>query len=191
MVPVHRDAVTEVRGEPPGEPSQKNPESAHRERRNPDGAARRCGGFTLTELMVTVAVIGVVALAGVPYFLTYLQASKLRGGAEELATVLNQARQLAIRNNTFVCVQRQSGTNRVRFLLGNSGCTGTTFTGVGTRSNGDIDLADNVEVSATTANVVFNYLGAATSPGTFTVRNPTNNRTLSVIVASSGRVTIQ
>jgi type IV fimbrial biogenesis protein FimT len=164
-----------------------NPDNDRLGKRNPKGA----GGFTLTELMVTVAVIGVVALAGVPYFLTYLQASKLRGGAEELATVLNQARQLAIRNNTFVCVQRQSGTNRVRFLLGNSGCTGTTFTGVGTRSNGDIDLADNVEVSATTANVVFNYLGAATSPATFTVRNPTNNRTLSVIVASSGRVTIQ
>jgi hypothetical protein len=38
---------------------------------------------------------------------------------------------------------------------------------------------------------VFNYLGAATTPGTYTVRNPTNNRTVSVIVASSGRVTIQ
>jgi type IV fimbrial biogenesis protein FimT len=164
-----------------------NPDNDRLGKRNPKGAS----GFTLTELMVTVAVIGVVALAGVQYFLTYLQASKLRGGAEELATVLNQARQLAIRNNTFVCVQRQSGTNRVRLLTGNSACTGTTFTGVGTRSNGDIDLADNVEVSATTANVVFNYLGAATTPGTYTVRNPTNNRSLSVIVATSGRVTIQ
>jgi prepilin-type N-terminal cleavage/methylation domain-containing protein len=152
-------------------------------------AGRR--GFTLAELMVTLSVIALVALAGTPYFIGYWQTAKLRGGAEELATVLNRARQLAIRNNTFVCVQRQAGTNRVRFLVGNSGCTGTTFVGAGTRSTGDIDLNDNVDVSAQTASVVFNYLGAATTPGTYTVRNPSNNRTLSVVVAASGRVSIQ
>ena len=138
-----------------------------------------------------MAVIAVVALAGTPYFLAYWQASKLRAGAEELATVLNQARQLAIRNHTFVCVQRQTGTNRVRFLTGNSGCTGTVYTGPGTKSSGDIALNDNVDVSTATANVVYNYLGAATTVGTYTVRNPTNSQTLSVVVAASGRVTIQ
>lgn len=156
----------------------------------PAPASRR-RGFTLAELMVTVAVIGIVALAGTPYFLTYWQASKLRGGAEELATILNTARQLAIRNNTFVCVERQTGTNKVRFRVGNTACTGTAFVGAGTNSSGDIDLSDNVDVSAASANVVFNYLGSATTTGTYTVRNPSNSKTLSVVVASSGRVTIQ
>ena len=42
-----------------------------------------------------------------------------------------------------------------------------------------------------TASPVFTYLGAASTPGTLTVTNPTDGRTLSVVVAASGRVTIQ
>ena len=59
-----------------------------------------------------------------------------------------------------------------------------------TSGTGDITLNDQIQVSSSTANVVFNYLGAATTPGTFTVRNPTDNNTLFVIVATTGRVTI-
>jgi hypothetical protein len=47
-----------------------------------------------------------------------------------------------------------------------------------------------MQVSAATANVVFTNLGAASTAGTYTVRNPANGRTLSVIVAASGRITI-
>jgi Tfp pilus assembly protein FimT len=146
--------------------------------------------FSLAELLVVVGVLGLLTATSVPYFLTYWQSSRLRGGAEELATVVNDGRQIAIRNNSFVCVQRQSGTNRIRYRLGNAACTGAVWTGPGTNSSGDIRLNDSLEVSNTTADVVFNYLGAATTPGTYTVRNPSDGRTLFVIVATTGRVTI-
>ena len=121
--------------------------------------------------------------------MSYWKAATLKAGAQELATVLNGARQLAIRDNTSVCVE-QSGT-RVRYLKGSSPCSsGTVWTGPGTDSNGWFTLANAVEVTATTANVVFAYLGNATTAGAYTVRNPVDSSTLTVTVASSGRVSI-
>jgi Tfp pilus assembly protein FimT len=143
-------------------------------------------GFSFVELAVLVAVIGILAGVGAPAFLSYWRAAALQGGAQELATLINRGRQVAISNNTSVCVS-QSGT-QVRFLLG--GCGGTIWTGAGTDANGWFTLQNGVQVSATTANAVFNYLGAATTAGIYTVTNPLNNASMHVTVALSGRVTI-
>jgi len=71
---------------------------------------RRLGvrGVGLAELIVVVAILGLLAAIGVPYLVSYWQASTLTAGAQELQTILNGARQLAIRNNTSVCVKRNT-----------------------------------------------------------------------------------
>lgn len=144
-------------------------------------------GFGLAELIVVVAVIGIMIAAAMPSLISYWQASTLTAGAQELQSVLNGARQLAIRQNASVCVERSS--TRVRFLVG--GCAGTAFTGPGTDANGWIGLANNVQIVNSTANVVFSYLGAANPGGTYTVRNPANTaQTQTVTVTASGRVRI-
>lgn len=153
-------------------------------------------GFSLAELLVVVGVVGILAAAGVPYFITYLQSAKLRGGAEELATIVNQGRQLAINNNCAVTVTQAS--NKVALSLGTNcpkpsycGSLPCNWRGPGTDSSGNFTLANSDLVTAATANPAFNYMGAATTGGTFTVTNPTNGRTMSVVIAASGRVTIQ
>jgi len=140
----------------------------------------------MIELVVVVAIIGIIMAIGLPLFLTFWQTSTLKAGAEELAAIVNGGRLLAIKENQSVCVS--SGGSTVRYLVG--GCGGTVWTGPGTDGSGNIRLANSVTVSSTT-NVVFSYLGAATTAGTFTVQNPVDGRTLSVVVASTGRVTIQ
>jgi prepilin-type N-terminal cleavage/methylation domain-containing protein len=146
-------------------------------------------GFSIAELLVVVVVIGVLAAVTAPMLVSYWKAATLKAGAQELATLLNGARQLAIRDNTSVCVA-QSGT-QVRYLTGASPCSsGTVWTGPGTDANGWFKLSNDVEVTATTANVVFAYLGNATTAGAYTVRNPVDSKTLTVTVATSGRVTI-
>lgn len=133
--------------------------------------------------------IGILGTVTAPMLVSYWKAATLKAGAQELATLLNGARQLAIKDNTSVCVA-QSGT-RVQYLKGSSPCgTGTVWTGPGTDSSGWFTLANSVEVTATTANVVFAYLGNATTAGAYTVRNPVDSKTLTVTVASSGRVSI-
>ena len=143
-------------------------------------------GFSLLELLVLMAVIAVIAAVSVPSFVTYWQAATLKAGAQELATILNRARSVAIAQNGSVCVSQ--GANRVRLLTG--GCAGTVWTGPGTDGNGWFTLQNNVNVSGATSSVVFNYLGAAPTAGTYTVQNPVTNQTMSVMVALSGRITV-
>lgn len=148
----------------------------------------RARGFTMAELLVVIAVLGVLAALLAPFMLTYWKASTLTAGAQELRTVLNQARQLAIRQNTSVCILR---TNPSIQLFTNAACTGTAWVGIGTDANGFINLNNNIQISNSTANVVFNYLGGATTAGVYTVVNPIETtRTLTVTVLPSGRLTI-
>jgi len=156
--------------------------------------ARR--GFSLVELLVVLALVGILAAAGTPYFITYWQAAKVRGGAEELATIVNQGRQTAISNNCTVTVNMSA--NNVQLSLGTNcprppycASLPCNWRGPGTDSSGNFRLANGNQVTAVTASPVFTYLGAASTPGTLTVTNPTDGRTLSVVVAASGRVTIQ
>lgn len=142
-------------------------------------------GFNLAELLVFVAVIGIITTVSAPAFVSYWRAATLKAGAQELATILNRARSVAISKNTTVCVNQTS--NKVQFLTG--GCGGTPWTGPGTDGSGRFTLQNGITVT-TNPQVVFNYLGAASPSGTYTVRNPINNSTMSVTVALSGRVTI-
>jgi type II secretion system protein H len=142
-------------------------------------------GFNLTELMVVVAIIGLLAAVSVPFFLSYLQAATLKTGAEEIAAFLNQGRQLAITNNQNVCVNITSTTMRYRI----GGCAGTTWVGTGTDASGNVNMPAGVTLT-TSADPVFSYLGTATPAATYTVTNPRDGKTLTVSVAASGRVRI-
>lgn len=157
-------------------------------------------GFNLIELVVVMAVIGILMAAGMPTFLGYLKTSALKGGAQEVVAALNQGRQLAIKNNETVCVKADtaSGTygTKIRFLRGN--CTTTVmcgsspciFTGAGTDASGYITLANRMEINPPSPDIQFSYLGAATQGGAFTVRSKDNTSgTATVTVASSGRIT--
>ena len=147
----------------------------------------------MTELTVVVAVLGVTAALSIPSLWTYLRTATLRAGAEEAVTVLNGARQLAIRMNTTVCVSND-GT-RAQYRVG--GCGAAAWTGVGTDANGHIRLANHLQVSGTT-HLCFNYLGAGTTTpppctanGTLTITNPAGGATLTVVMATTGRLRIQ
>lgn len=144
-------------------------------------------GFGLAELLVVLTVVGIATVVAMPSLLSYWRAAVLTAGAQELQSILNSARQLAIRQNTTVCVERSG--NRVRFLVG--GCAGAPWTGPGTQGGGWMALSNGVQITNATASVAFSYLGAANPGGTYTVRNPVNTaQSLNVVVSVSGRVRI-
>ena len=147
-------------------------------------------GFSLIELMLVVAIIGILSTLGYPYAARYLESAKLRAAAQELAVVINGARQMAITRNTNVCMTLAS--NKAVYRSGATNpCSGTIFVGSGTAADGSMALQNSVQITASTANVTFSSLGAASPAGTYTVTNPTNNLTLSVVVSAAGRVSIQ
>src|SRR5437660_697298 len=85
-------------------------------------------GFTLLELMLIVAILGILAALAAPTLISYIQTAALQAGTRELATAINLGRQLAIARNTTVCVE-VTGTN---IQLRTGGCGGTIWTGRGT-----------------------------------------------------------
>jgi Tfp pilus assembly protein FimT len=141
--------------------------------------------------LVTLAIMATITALAWPWFSTFLQTSRVKAGAQELASVVNGARQLAIARNTLVCVQLNGNQALYRINVSAACGGGATFVGTLTQSDGTIALANTMQISASTANVVFTNLGAASTAGTYTVRDPATNRTLLVVVAASGRVTIQ
>lgn len=151
---------------------------------------KRAAGFSMIELMVVIAMIGILAALATPMFISYWRTSTTASAAAELASSLNRARQLAIASNQNYCAE-VSGSN-LRYRSNSSAACGggATWIGTGTRSDGTIPLANSVTVSG--GPVVFTSLGAAILAGTFTVTNPVpSGGTRSVVVAASGRVTVQ
>jgi prepilin-type N-terminal cleavage/methylation domain-containing protein len=144
-------------------------------------------GFSLTELAVVVAVIGVVTVLAAPYFITYLRNATVEGAAREVATMLNQGRQIAIARNQSVCVLINGAM--IRYELGGCG-TANFYRGAGTDTNGYMRLTDGVTLT-TTANPVFTSLGAAAPAATYTVTHSQYpSITMTVTVAGSGRVRV-
>ena len=144
--------------------------------------------FSTMELLVVIAMIGVITAIASPHFMSYWRTSSTTAAASELAAAINRARQLAISGNRSYCAE-VSGTNvRYRENTNNNCTAGAIWTGPGTDNGGLIRLQNSMSVSG--GPVVFTSLGAAALAGTFTVTNP-NGGTRAVVVAASGRVRVQ
>jgi general secretion pathway protein H len=72
-----------------------------------DAPRSRMGGFTMMELLIVLAIMGIVAAFAMPYFGgSGVSTSALRGAARELAAGLRYARSEAVskRHETFVAI---------------------------------------------------------------------------------------
>src|SRR5262245_13590570 len=98
-------------------------------------ATRRCagtpvsrsqGGFSAAELLVVVGVIGVLFTVSVPFFLSAYQAAAARADVQQVMSLFNQARELAIKQNNSVCV---SMPNNQQMQLMQGSCAGAAWVG--------------------------------------------------------------
>jgi Tfp pilus assembly protein FimT len=146
----------------------------------------------MAELLVVMAVLGIIAGLSIPTLWTYYRSAALRGAAERTVSLLNNARQLAIRQNTTVCVTIDA--TGMQYHQGS--CGAAAYTGAGTDSAGYMTLDSGLSLSGTN-NLCFSYLGAGAvtpapcaSSGTLTITRARGG-TMSVVMATTGRVRIQ
>lgn len=167
---------------------------------------RSLRGFTLIELMVTIAVLAVLMTLAAPSFSDFFQRYRLRGAADEVASLLVTARTEAMTRNRDVAVVF-GGTDAAWCVgavaaaepatLGDAvsavpscNCTGDcTIGGKVTEARGS--NYSGVARVATPASFVFDRLTGAVKPlsaaGTTSFKSPNQKYTLAVDVSPLGR----
>jgi Tfp pilus assembly protein FimT len=146
----------------------------------------------MAELLVTIAVLGILAAITAVAAATYLPGLQVRWAARELQTTLNRAKMLAVTTRQFTCID-VFGTG-VRFRQGatqGTACAGAIWTGTGTDTNGMMAASGQTTVARVSAGApIFSQFGTAVVPGQFTINRPGNPRLTSVTVTAAGQVTI-
>ena len=137
---------------------------------------RNSFGFTMIEVLVTIAIIGIMAGIAIPSLLTYFPKSRLSGATRVLAGDLMAARMEAVKLNQTVYLQHD--TSQQYRIIDNNGVIKTR--------NLQEDYADVTVVDFD--QVGFNSRGAALAAKAITVTNPSGTKGINVTI--SGRVQI-
>jgi prepilin-type N-terminal cleavage/methylation domain-containing protein len=140
-------------------------------------------GFSLSEMLVSMSVLGVLATVALPTAWTLFPAATARGAAREVQAVLNQARMVAIQTRQTICVQAVPGG--VQLLQRN--CAGAAWIGQDSNGAGVISLSNDVSLSG--ASPIFTPFGTASTTGVLTVTH-SSGTSLTVTVQPSGQVTM-
>lgn len=111
------------------------------------GRMRKNHGFTLIELMVTIAVLAIITMMAAPSFDEMLNRKRLEANTKELMLVLNQARSQAILLRTNTVVQLNGST------------TATPINFFWVSNNADIKLENVPQGHNSPPNIVFNSQG--------------------------------
>jgi prepilin-type N-terminal cleavage/methylation domain-containing protein len=142
---------------------------------------RSRGGYTLTEMMIVVGIVGLLTLFSLPRFSRLVERNKLNAAREELASAIATARAAAI----------QRGRTATLFLSGNqmwvtvvTNNAGTTSTVIPAKS---FSLY-NVSVAATTpsglTSLTFDMRGYASptlsAPGKFVITGASKKDSLCI-----------
>lgn len=133
-------------------------------------------GFTLAELMLVVAILGMLLVLGMPSLAQFSSGYRLREAAREVASDLQYARILAIKENQSLRVDFSPSSYRVVRVSDETEAKSRSFS------------TDYPDVTLSSVSIIFDSRGTS-STSTLTVTN--SRGTKSITVASSGKVKIQ
>jgi Tfp pilus assembly protein FimT len=128
--------------------------------------ARRVSGFSLTELVVAMAVAMILMAVGMPYFLRAYHSYQLNNAATQMADILRLTRYEAIRlNKTVNCVIQPDATDPTKTDASMTDVKGNPLTGISARvvllgQSGN--LVDSGSVTGASALPAAAALGATT-----------------------------
>jgi type IV fimbrial biogenesis protein FimT len=154
----------------------------------------KLAGFTLIEMMVTIAVMAIIATTVVPSYNSMKEKHKMRGAAETISSDLQLARSEAIKTNQNVSLSI-SGDGTANWCYGindTGGCDcnvdnacqvdGTTVRVASSNDFSNINLTTNF----TSQTATFDPDRGTTNSGTTTLT--ANGKTVKIFISAIGRI---
>lgn len=150
------------------------------------GAGRGQQGFTLVELMVIVAVIGIASALTFTSMARFLQDQRLRQASLELASYLQSARARAQREGG-ICQLTLSGTSLAPSSVANNRCAATTTSeALAALDLAAVSGANGLAISGSIADpITFTPMGVLASP------NLSSSTLLRILYLSANGTTLQ
>jgi len=135
-------------------------------------------GFTLLELMVTLAIAAILASIAAPSFKGLIESQRVRSASNELISSLNFARSEAVTRNTDISVTQASGGWTSGWTVNN----GTTVLRA-------VDSVTGIAVSSAISSVIYGSNGRASAAIEFTVAPSSggNDHSKCVSISLSGK----
>ena len=140
-------------------------------------STNRHKGFTMVEVIIVVAIIGILAVVGIPNLLSYFPKSRLSGATRIVAGDLMSTRMEAVKLNRTADMIHTIDTQQYQI----------SYLGNVLRERDLGGDYDDVTIS-NFGTISFNSRGAAASSAVITLTNPSGTKTVSVNIA--GRVKI-
>jgi len=146
------------------------------------GARRQQRGFTLIELMITLAVAGIVLMASVPPFVNMFTRIRVEGTGNELSADLQFARTEAVRRRTIVSLATTSGGAGYRITMPDPVTSGAVIQLKG------VDFATGLRVTEGIVTVSYDAMRAMANESVLTLSDASDRAQLRVAVNAMGRV---
>lgn len=103
-------------------------------------------GYSLAELLIVVAIVGLISLVGVPAFISYFNSMRVNTALREFTTEIRGARQRAVARNRPVKVSLQTGAGERTYRIYDGSTDLSSWTLIG----GDRELPEYVYLHQTT-----------------------------------------
>lgn len=156
---------------------------------------RQCShkGFSLIELMVVLAIMGVAALIAVPNIVSGLPAYRLKAAARDMTSQMRKARAIALKNKQNVSIRFDEAAGSFTFqdrVFPPSGSLTSQYGSNVAYGVGDTGESDAITFPGTPPEVTFTPQGFADNNGFIYLTNARGDvRRVEVTVA--GKITIE